>query len=192
MTDTQHSKSIRYSSEFHIKIYKGESNRKPAQLYTVRNMKQPVVTYVHGQWKAKWCASESAAASSSNTTPRFVFWRVSVAWQRPNSNREAHPGFKTAGVTLSAMFTRFGTTAIFTSSGPLKDALRGRHFRSVDEVRESAHQWLAQERRVLVPRNFCLNGTLEMCRRWGLHWRLMSLHSVFAINNFIYSFRLSF
>jgi hypothetical protein len=39
-----------------------------------------------------------------------------------------------------------------------------------------------------------LSGRLEeMCRRWwGLHWRLMSLHSVFAVNNFIYSFRFSF
>ena len=43
------------------------------------------------------------------------------------------------------MFTSFGTTAIFTSFWPLQDALRRRHFRSVDEVKESAYDLLAQQ-----------------------------------------------
>jgi hypothetical protein len=90
------------------------------------------------------------------------------------------------------MFTSFGTMAIFTSFGPLQDALRRRQFRSVDEVKASACDRLAQQ--TILPRNLCLSCRLEeTCRRWwGLHWRLMSLHSVFAINNFIYSFRFSF
>jgi len=120
--------------------------------------------------------------------------RVSAAWQRPTWNREAHPGFKTGVVTLSSKFTRFGTTAIFTTFGPLQDALRRNRFRVDDEVKESACDHLAQQPRVLVLRNLCLSERLEdMCRRWwGLHWRLMSPHSVFLINNFIYSFRFSF
>jgi hypothetical protein len=36
------------------------------------------------------------------------------------SRREAGTEFKTGGVILSAMFTTFGTTAIFPSFGPLK------------------------------------------------------------------------
>ena len=43
------------------------------------------------------------------------------------------------------MFTRFGTTAIFTSFGPLQDALRRRHFRSAEEVKELAYVRLEEQ-----------------------------------------------
>jgi hypothetical protein len=69
------------------------------------------------------------------------------------SRREADTEFKTGGVTQSAMFTTFGTTAIFTSFGPLNDTLRGCHFRSDDVVEGSAHGPLAQQPRFLVRRN---------------------------------------
>ena len=75
--------------------------------------------------------------------------------------REAGTEFKTGGITLSAMFTTFGTTAIFTSFGPLKDGLRGRHFRSDDVVNGSAHDWLAQQPSVLVRRNLCLRDGVQ-------------------------------
>ena len=92
------------------------------------------------------CPSESAAASNSNRTPRFVFRRVSATWQRPTSNREADPEFKPGIVTQSTMFTRFGTTTILNPFGPLQDALRRRHFRSVDEVKESAYGWHSNQK----------------------------------------------
>ena len=72
------------------------------------------------------------------------------------SRREAGTEFKTGGLTLSAMIITFDTIVIFTIFGPLKDALRGRHFRSDDVVEGSAHDWLAQQPRVLVRRNLCL------------------------------------
>jgi hypothetical protein len=101
------------------------------------------------------------------------------------------------------MFNRFGTTAIFTSFGPLQDALRRSHFRWVDEV-ESAFDRLAQYTKEFC-RGICalvegwkrcaesgVDCAEEMCRKWcRLRWRLW-LRSVFAINNFIYSFRFPF
>jgi histone-lysine N-methyltransferase SETMAR len=37
---------------------------------------------------------------------------------------------------------------------PLKDALRGRHFRSGEEVKEAAYDWLAQQPKDFYPRGF--------------------------------------
>jgi hypothetical protein len=60
-------------------------------------------------------------------------------------NRETSSGFNIVGVTPCALFTRFGTTAIFTSFGPPKDSLHGCHFRSYGVVKEAMHNWLAQQ-----------------------------------------------
>jgi hypothetical protein len=50
--------------------------------------------------------------------------------------------------------------------------------------------WLAgaATKRLLLPRNLCLSGTLEeVCRIWwGLHWRLMSLYCMFFCNKSLY------
>jgi hypothetical protein len=50
---------------------------------------------------------------------------------------------------------------------PLKDALRGRHFKSNEEEKEVVHDWLVQQPKDLLQRNLCLSGTLEeVCRMW--------------------------
>jgi hypothetical protein len=54
-------------------------------------MKQPVVTLCSWTVEGKVMCFGSAAASSSNRTPRFVvFWRVSAAWQRPTTHSGSH------------------------------------------------------------------------------------------------------
>ena len=108
-----------------------------------------------------------------------VFWRVSAAWQRPTSfcpsYRETDSQFEAGGVTPFAIFTRFGNqrfSPLFASEGHStwmspQTAWGGK----------IGGTWLAgtATRRLLLPRNLCLSGTLEeVCRTWwGLHWRLL-------------------
>jgi len=78
-------------------------------------------------------------------------WRQS-ADARP-SYRAASSGFKLA-------------LSDFHLFWHLKDALHGRHFRSGEEVKDAAYDWLAQQ-----PEDFSSRGTLEAaCRTlWRLH-----------------------
>jgi hypothetical protein len=51
---------------------------------------------------------------------------------------------------------------------------------------EAGGAWLASTaiKRLLLPMNLCLSGTLEaVCRTWwGLHWRLVSLYCIYFWN----------
>ena len=66
----------------------------------------------------------------------------------------------------------------------LQDALRGRHFRSDDEVKQAVHSWLAQQ-----PNTSFLWGIyilVKLWRKWRLHSRLTLLYVlIFAINLFV-------
>jgi hypothetical protein len=73
---------------------------------------------------------------------------MSEAWQRPAScspsYRETDSGFKIGGVTPSLIYTTFGTERFSPLLVP-KDALRARHFRSDEEIKQAAHDSLAQQ-----------------------------------------------
>jgi len=76
---------------------------------------------------------------------------------------------------------------IFTSFGPLKDDLRGRHFRSDDVVEGSAHGWLAQQPRFLVWGNLCLGDGVQNVVSTTLKMDVIVL-SVFLKSIILYNF----
>jgi hypothetical protein len=71
----------------------------------------------------------------------------------------------------------------------LKDAVRGRHIRSDEEVKKAVQDWLSQQPIWrLLQRNLYPFRTLEQecTRQWGLHWRL-SLYRIYVCCKSLYN-----
>jgi histone-lysine N-methyltransferase SETMAR len=86
-----------------------------------------------------------------------VFWRVAAVCQCPTSYspsyRAAKSGFKLE-VLPQTPYSSDLALSDFHLFWPLKDALRGRHFRSGEEVKEAAYDWLAQQPKEFYSRGF--------------------------------------
>jgi hypothetical protein len=112
---------------------------------------------------------------------------VSAAWQDPTScsRRTAKHilDLKMQVLPLSAIFARFSTRR-FSPLWHVKDSVRGRHFRSDEEVNVAEQDWLVRTatERLLLLWNLSLSGRLgEVYRRWCiLHWRLTSLYCTYV------------
>ena len=158
-----------------------------------RNMKQPAITLCLGTVKNTviWYGvglSQQVKEKRSG----LLSSGVSSAWRRPAScspsYRETDLGFKTGGVTPSAVFTAFGTQWL-SPFWPLQGYLRGRHFRSDGEVKGAVHYRLTQR-----PKDFFCRGIYALVGRRRRrverggddieNWCRCTV-SVFAANRFI-------
>jgi hypothetical protein len=105
------------------------------------------------------------------------------------SFRDTRPVFNTESVTPFATFTRSGTREFSLLFAPKRRSTRTSLL--VGWGRPGGGAWLAgtPTRRLTLPRNYCLSGTLEeVCITCsGLHWRLTSLYCTYFCKKLLYT-----